>query len=233
MQNQNEKAGVGEGINEFIQRNRKPILGLVVTLVLLFVASVITLSLMDVFRGKANAAVEDLSVRYEALRPSIHEEPAFLDDDAEEHSHPDVEELLADIESFAQKTSGYAGGKAWSIVGNIRTERKEWAEAETAWAKAAGKAAKTYLAPIAWFKAGVAAEQQEKTEQAIEYYAKSVAAPAGFPSAARAQFSIGRLHEALGETDKAIDAYRAVITGWPNDGVWTDFARTEIIKLEL
>jgi tetratricopeptide (TPR) repeat protein len=198
--------------------------------VVLLVVSIAALSLMDVFRGRAINTVEDFSTRYESLRSLIHEEHS---DGEEEHSHGEVEELLAELESFAKKNSGYAGGRAWSIIGNIRSERKEWAESEAAWAAAAGKSAKNYLAPVAWFNAGVAAEQQEKFEQAIDYYTRCLSAPAGFSSAPRAQFSIGRLRETLGETDEAIDAYRAVITGWPQDQVWTNLAYSKIIALEL
>ena len=231
MQNQNEKVGVSEGINDFVQKNRKPIFVTLSAIVLLLIVSIVTLSLMDVFRGKAIAAVEEFSGRYESLRSSIHEEAHSDDDDADEHAHPDLEELLVQLGSFAQKTPGYAGGKAWSIIGNIRSQRKEWAEAETAWASAAKKSGKTYLAPVAWFNAAVAAEQQGRTEEAIDYYTKTLSTPAGFPSAPRAQFAIGRLHETLGETDKAITAYRAVISGWTHDTTWINLAHSRIIDL--
>jgi len=224
MQNQkDEEIGIGEGINEFIQKYRKPILVALGAVVVLLVISIIALSLMDVFRKRAIAALEDLSSRYESLSSSLNEED----------SSGDVARLLADLESFAQGNSGYAGGKAWDIIGSIHSERNEWAEAEAALVKAAETAAKTYLGPVSWFNAAVAAEQQGRAEQAIDYYGRCVSAPSGFPSAARAQFSIGRLHEALGETDEAIAAYRAVLSDWPNDGVWTDLARSKIIMLEL
>jgi tetratricopeptide (TPR) repeat protein len=174
------------------------------------------------FRKKAISTVEELGNRYETLRYTI----------TEDYYASDVENLLSDLESFAKKNSGYAGSKAWSLIGNIRCERKEWPEAETAWAAAAKAAPKIYLAPLAWFNAGVAAEEQGKTVEAIDYYAKSLAAPSGFSAAPRAQFSIGRLRESLGETAAAVDAYRAVISGWPYDTVWVNLAYSRIITLE-
>jgi len=54
-----------------------------------------------------------------------------------------------------------------------------------------------------------------------------------FPAAPRAQFSVGRLRESLNEDEKAIEAYRAVISSWPNDQVWTNLARSRIIALEI
>jgi len=57
-----------------------------------------------------------------------------------------------------------------------------------------------------------------------------------FSSAPRAQFSVGRLHETLNENEKAVEAYRAVISSWPydqiHDQIWTNLARSRIIALE-
>jgi tetratricopeptide (TPR) repeat protein len=222
MQNENVKpVTVNERVNEFVQKNRKPIFvvaGLVVLAVFGFIA---VLSLTDMVRGRAISAVEALADRYVTLSPSI----------TEDYSALDVEELLADLESFAKKNSGYAGGRAWTIIASIHGEKGEWESAETAWASAAKAAKKTYLVPLAYFNAGAAAEEQGKTEAAIEYYTLSLATD--FPGAARAQFAIGRLQETLNDTTAAIDAYRAVISGWPNEGVWNSLANSRIIALEI
>lgn len=223
MQNQNETDGIARTINDFIQKHRKPILISAGAVILLLILSAAAFSLIDVFRGRAISAVEDLSNRYETLRYAINEE----------YMERDIAELLADTESFAKKNSSYAGGKAWSIIGSIYSEKKDWEKAEDAWVSAAGKSEKNYLAPIAWFNAGIAAEQQEKPQQAIDHYAKSLSATAGFAAAPRAQFAIGRLRETLNEKDAAIAAYRAVIAGWPYDSAWTNLARSRIIMLEL
>ena len=220
---QNETPGIGQRINDFIQKNRKLIYFSAGAIVLILVISITVFSLMDASRSKAITAVEDFSSRYESLRNSINEE----------YMESDVAELIAELESFAKKNSGYAGGKAWSIIGSIHSEKKDWVEAEAAWLAAAGKSEKNHIAPIAWFNAGIAAEQQGKTEQAIDNYAKSLSATAGFSAAPRAQFSIGRLRETLNDRDAAIAAYRAVISGWPYDNVWTSLAHSRIIALDL
>ena len=222
MDKTNENAGIGEGINSFIQKHRKPIYitaGAVLVLLLLCIAA---FSLMDVFRGKAISAVEELSVRYEDLQGSINED----------YSSVDTATLLDDLEKFVKKNSGYSGSRAWTLIARIHGDRKEWSEAETAWIAAAKAAGNTYLAPVAWFNAAVAAEEQGKNEEAITYYSSSISSPAGFPSASRAQFSIGRLREVLNEDEEAITAYRAVITGWPHDTTWTNLAHSRIIALE-
>jgi hypothetical protein len=218
------KVSVNEGINEFVQRNRKPIFVVAGILLLSLILFIVALSVMDVFRGKAISAVEGFDSRYDTLRPSL----------TEDNSSADVEALLADIESFARKTFyGYAGGKAYSIMGNIHGERKDWPAAETAWAAAAKAAKKTYLAPLAYFNAGAAAEEQGKTEEAIGYYTSSLVDAADFPGASRAQFAIGRLRESQGDNAAAIEAYQAVVSGWSYDIVWASLAHSRIIALEM
>ena len=222
-QNQNENNVIGEKINDFLQKNRKIIYISAGAIVLIIVGCVVTLSLVDMSRSKAISELEELSNRYEALRYSINEE----------YMEGEVNDLLTELGNFSSRKSGYTGAKASLLIGNIHSEKKEWAEAEESWIRAAEKAAKTHLAPVAWFNAGIAAEQLGKTEKAIDHYAKSLSAVAGFSGASRAQFSIGRLRETLNEKEAAIAAYRAVISGWPYDSVWTSLAHSRIIILEL
>jgi len=246
MQGENEKSAkgnaasaaiggtIGDGINEFIRKHRKPIFISAAAALLLLVLCIAALFSMDMLRARAISAVEEFGNRYEELRPSI----------SEEYSANDVAQLLAELEVFAKKnsgnaagravglTGGYAGGKAWSIIGSIHSDKKDWMAAEAAWVQAAQTAKKTYLAPIALFNAGASAEEQGKTEEAIEYYTNSIALSADFPGAPRSQFAIGRLRETLHENAAAIEAYRAVISGWPYDRVWTNLAHSRIIALE-
>jgi tetratricopeptide (TPR) repeat protein len=228
MQNEIEKpavtsAVISDGINEFVQRHRKPIFLTVGLLLLSLVLFIVALSVMDVLRNKAIGTVEELGSRYEILRPSITGDYSTVEDE--------LEKLLAEIAAFAQKNSGYAGGKAYAIMGNIHGEKKDWPAAEDAWASAAKAAKKTYLAPLAYFNAGAAAEEQEKTEEAIGYYTSALAADSS--GAPRAQFAIGRLQESQGDNAAAIESYRAVMSGWPYDQVWTNLARSRIIALEM
>jgi tetratricopeptide (TPR) repeat protein len=193
-----------------------------VAALVLLIAVIAALSLMDVFRNRAIAAVEDLGDRYETLTLSF----------TDEYYEDDVNSLLEELTEFANKHSGYAGGRAWILAGGIHAAKKDWGRAEAAYTEAAKSAAKTYLAPVAWFNAAAAAEEQGKTAEAIEYYGSSLTSPAVFSEAPRAQFSVGRLHETLNEDAKAIEAYRAVISDWSYNWVWTSLARSRIIALE-
>jgi tetratricopeptide (TPR) repeat protein len=218
-----EKLSVAERINEFTQKNRKSIFISLGAIAALLIITAAVFSLTDLFRKKAISRAEEFNRRYEELRFSI----------SEESSAEDVNALLEELISFAGRNSGYAGGRAWSIIAAIYADKKEWDESEKAWNSAARVAAKTYLAPVAYFNAGVAAEEQGKPGEAITFYTRSVNhTEGGFPGAARAQFSIGRLQESLNDTAAALEAYRAVISGWPGDAVWTSLAHSRIIALE-
>ena len=218
----NEKTNTGERINDFVQRNRKPIFILFGVIVLLFAGSVATFSLIDVFRKKAISEVEELGRRYEQTRYIYSEDGV----------KPGTDALLADLETFAKKNSGIAGGKAWSIIAAIYTDRKDWPQVESAWRNAAVAAAKTYLGPVSLFNAAVAAEEQGKNADAIELYTQSASHPMPFPEAPHAQFAIGRLKEALNDRQEAIEAYRVLLAKWPDVSLWARLARSRIIALE-
>jgi tetratricopeptide (TPR) repeat protein len=226
MPNVNEKTSAKvspiEGINEFVQKNRKIIF---ISLAVVFadlLAFIVSVSIIDAVRNKAIAAVEELNRRYEVLRFDI----------TTPEKEADVELLLSDMTAFAQKTKGYSGGRAWSIIANINADKKNWAEAEKAWTASAAASKKTYLAPVSYFNAAAAAEEQGNAARAIELYTLSLSEKDDFPAAAHAQFSIGRLQETLGDTAAALDAYRGVVSGWPKDSVWKNLAQSRIIILD-
>ncbi|MDR0623278.1 MAG: tetratricopeptide repeat protein [Treponema sp.] len=222
MSNVSEKISITDHINNFVQKNRKRIfifLGAVILLLAVFIAAV---SIMGVLRNKAISGVEDFTRRYEVLRFDINE-PS---------KEAEVETLLNDLTGFAEKNSGYAAGRAWFIIGGIRADKKEWQEAENAYTGAAKAAAKTYLAPAAYFNAAAAAEEQGNLAGAVDLYTQCVSLSALFPAAARAQFAIGRLKEAQNDKAAALEAYRGVISGWPADTAWTNLAHSRIILLE-
>jgi tetratricopeptide (TPR) repeat protein len=223
MQNDNE-SGNSDKINDFIQRNRKVIFMVLGIIIVLVIGAVVTLSVNDFFRKKAIAEVEELTARYDELRGGINEESP---------NGTEVEALLADLGAFAKGKSGFSGGAAWAAIARIHGDRKEWAQAGEAWLNAALAASKTYLGPVAYFNAAVAAEEQGKREEAVELYTKCVALPVQFPQAPHAQFSIGRLNEELEKYSEAIEAYREVMIKWPDIASWSNLARSRIIELEI
>jgi len=221
MQN-NENQNVTDKINDFVTNNRKAIFIVIGAIIVLFVGLIAYLSISDTLNKKAITALDELNSKFDDL--SLNNE--------EDYNTPEVETLFAEIKTFAEKTNGFAGSKAWAIIGQIYSGRKDWANAQEAWLSAAKKGNKTYLAPIALFNAAAAAEEQGNPEQAIELLEQCVAHKFEFPAAARAQFSIGRLHETLGNNTAAVDAYRVVLSKWPQMPVWQNLARSRIAVIE-
>jgi TolA-binding protein len=112
----------------------------------------------------------------------------------------------------------------------VQAERKQWADSEKYFNDAAAKRRKSYLAPAAWFNAGIAAEEQNNSEGALGYYKQVVDYTGIFAGAPRAQFSIGRLQEAT-DKDAAIAAYEEVREKYAADTVWANLAESRLIVL--
>jgi tetratricopeptide (TPR) repeat protein len=222
MPDASEKISINDQINNFVQKNRKTIFIFFGALFLMLAVFIGAVGITGAIRKKAISRVEDFARRYEVLRFDINE-PS---------KEGEVETLLNDLTGFAEKNSGYAAGRAWFISGGIRADKKEWQEAENAYAAAAKAAAKTYLAPAAYFNAAAAAEERGNITGALEFYTQCTARSALFPAAARAQFAIGRLEETQNDKAAALEAYRGLISGWPSDTVWTNLAQSRIIILE-
>jgi tetratricopeptide (TPR) repeat protein len=222
MSNIQEKINLGDKINDFIQKNRKGIficLGAIVLLVVLFIG---ILTIRNVIYTKAIVRVEELNRRYEELRFDI----------TEESKTEEVAALLADLNDFGAKKSGYPGTRARVIIAKIHSDKKEWVEAQQAWIDAAKAGAGTYLEPVSFFNAARAAEEQGSTEEALSFYSQCLARAESFPQAAWAQFSIGRIEESRNNREAALEAYRTVISKWPSDELWVNLAQNKIAVLQ-
>ena len=217
-----EKIGIAQLIHDFIQKNRKIILISFCLLLVIFIGSLITIFVMDKTRINAISELEELTTRYSELFLLIEDESATNE----------IDELITELKTFASKNSGFAKGKAWTTIAQIYSGRKDWPEAETAWVNAAQASAKSYLGPISFFNAAVAAEEQGKYIEAIDFLTKSINHNRTFPAAPRAQFAIGRLYETINDNSAAIAAYQQVLIKWSNIPIWTNLAQNRIIALE-
>ena len=231
QQKQDDTNNLVDKINEFIQRNRKILFISIGTIIVLFAGLIIFLTLSNRFQRNSIAEVEVLVMRHSELRFQSNYDAA-------------ADELLAELRIFAERNSrwifsfgpgvsGFASGRAWSLMGQIYSDRNDFYNAELAWHNAAKTASRTYLAPMAYFNAAIAAEEQGKLETAIEYYQNSIDSKFAFPAAPRAQFSIGRLYEQLMNYPAAIEAYRQVLINWPAVTNWANLAQSRIIAIEI
>lgn len=216
-----EKEGISDALADFLQRNRKTLIISAAAALIIVAGLIAALGVRNVLRTEAVKAVEALTERYEALRFNINDSSKA----------EDVGALLADLGVFAEKNSAYAGFRSYALIGSIHGDQKNWPEAEQAWLNAAKKGAKTYFVPVALYNAAIAAEESGNLEAAIGHLQEALVHKDDFPAAARAQFAIGRLEEARGRKEEAIEAYRQVIENWPNETDWTNLANSKILVL--
>jgi len=219
----NDKANLGDSINEFIQRNRKTIFIIAGIIVILFLGTLAFITVKSNIDKKASAAIEELIKKSDEQKPNFNDEN-FADD---------TNALIAELETFAAKQSGFSGSKAWSLLAEIYTVKKDWAKAEEAYIKAARAGKNTYLGPTSLFNAAAAAEEQGRLDEAINLLNQSVSHKIEFPAAPRAQFAIGRLYEKSENFSGAIEAYREILVKWPEITEWQNLARNRIIAIEI
>jgi tetratricopeptide (TPR) repeat protein len=216
-----EKRGFGDALADFIQNNRRELLISMTAILVVVVGFVAGYAIRAAASEKAINAVEEFARRYEVLVIDLNEP----------EKAEDARALLEELDAFAKKNSRYAGARAYSLAASIYAEQKNWALAESAWRNSAQKAGNSYLQPVSLFNAAVAAEEQGNLDQAIELYAESAAHASDFPAAARAQFAIGRLREAQGDTEAALSAYQLIPEKWSDESTWINLAQSRIIVL--
>jgi len=223
---QNKKSTLNEKVNTFFQKNRKLILFGFIAVAVILVGLIVSISVRDKLQEKALSKVDGFNRRYLEMKDSIHSEnsEAVL-------RQLDLIVLMVEIDDFAKKNSGLPSARAYSLSGEISSNQKNWVDAEKAFLNAARAAGKSYFAPVNFFNAAVAAEEQENIDAAIAHYNMAIDFSSSFPAAARAQFSIGRLEESRNNKLAALEAYSTVLGKWPNEMLWTNLAQNRIIIL--
>ena len=221
-----EELTLPEKLNEFIQKNRRLLLICLIAILVILAGLITGITIREKIQSKAFSQVEGFNIRYEALR-------IFIDKDDEEGlaKQADIDALLDELRVFEGKKSGFAAARAYCISASIYADQKKWAESERAWFMASKEAGKSYLAPVSLYNAAVAAEEQGNIDVAIGLYNQALAFGNVFPSAARAQFSIGRLEESRNNREAALEAYRNLVSKWPGDQVWGNLAQSRIVVL--
>jgi len=223
-----DELALGEKINVFMNKYRKAIL-------IGFIGIVIALSSLIVTTIVRDRMQSSALTRLDALMQTYNDVLTFMRSDTitvmELATNAELFDLLDELTDFGNRNSGFAAGRAFTMKAEIYWEMGNWEEAETAWLQAARSTSRSYLAPISFFNAGVAAEELGKFDTAIAHYSSALTYGDQFPGAARAQFSIGRLEESRNNRDAALAAYRNLVNTWPEDPVWPDLAQSRIIVL--
>ncbi|MDR2865447.1 MAG: tetratricopeptide repeat protein [Spirochaetaceae bacterium] len=224
----NEK--IAGSLSGFIEKKRRLIFLCIVIIVIACLAFVVAMLILESRNKKAIQILDEtLLPRYEKLI-SVDTGGQAPGDNSE---NSDTMELyIRDLGKFAAQYSAYPAAKAWSVLAGIYSERLDWEGAENAYRKSAETGKESYLAPISYFNAAVAAEERGNIDNAIEYYVKAAAYP-DFPQGAHAEFSRGRLYEQQNKIDSAKEAYQNVIDKWKNNESWMPIAQSRLIALEI
>ena len=223
-----EQSGIGDKINDLIQKHRKPLLISLIGIIGVIIIMVAVFSIRDSMITKAFTRADEFDHRYSELK---NRSPA--DQEAITAWGIDLDFLVQELADFEKKNSGYAAARAYAVSAAIYEDQKNWAQAENAWIEAAKAAAKTYFSPVAYFNAAVAAEEQGENDRAIEWYTKALEFGSQFPAAPRAQFSIGRIYESMGNKAAAIGAYQALVVLGSRDQLWVNLAHSRILVLSM
>ena len=212
-----------ERITRFLTRYRKPILISLGVVALATVALVIVLSVQTARTEAALIAVEDLQDQFEAWEA--------LDEEAQGAQYDGLAESAAAVVSEYPRT--YAAVRARVLDARALAALGRYDEASSRFVEAAEARPRTYLAPVAYMDAAVAAENAGNTDRALELYRRIVDRYSGESAEVpRAVFSIGRVHEQRDEIAEAAEAYRQLIAAHPESG-WTNLARNRIIALTV
>jgi len=221
-----EELAIKEKLNDFLQKNRLKFLAVLGILVVILIGFIIGTTVVGKIQVNALTKIDGFNSRYQDLKKYI----GSTDSDAAS-KQADIGALLDDLNAFAAKSSGFAAARAYTLSASILMDQKKWADAEKAWSASAKAASKSYLAPISIFNAAVAAEEQGNIDEAITLYNQTINYENSYTTAARAQFSIGRLEESRNNKDAALEAYKALVSKWPSDAVWGNLAQSRIVVL--
>jgi len=228
-QKKEEAVTVIEAVNDFVQKNRKILFIALIAIIAALATFITVVTVRENLQEKALSQVDEFSRRYEAVRIESYSD--YTDDPYLVSRMGEIAVLLTNIESFAARNSGFAAARAYGLAAGIHWDQGNFDEAERAWLDAAKAAGKAYLAPVSLYNAAVAAEERGDIEAAIAHYSSALEHGRVFPSAVRAQFSIGRLEESRNRKDAALEAYRNVLNNWPNDPLWPNLAQSRILAL--
>ena len=221
-----DEVTMAEKLIDFIQKNRRLLFVGVIAIAVGLIGSIVGLTVRERIVTNAFIRLDALQQRHHALIPYIGSEEveAAL-------RQGEITALLEELGLFAARNSGFAAARAHGIRAAIFEGQERWPQAEGAWIAAANASPASYFAPISLFNAAVAAEEHGDLESAMALYTRAMAHEDAFFIAIRAQFSIGRLHEARNDRQAAIAAYQSLLSRWPHDPLFANLAQSRIILL--
>ena len=203
----------------FIEKRKKVFIISLIVLVCLLIGYVIFASVANSNKIKGLQAIDEITFEM-----------------TDKSSDIDEAEISARLNTAFEKASAYTkktgivGARANMLCADITYQQKKYAESAEFWKAAAGKAKKTYLAPLCYFNLAACYEETGNNDDAAAYY-KLAADNNSFVVRTHAMFSYARLLEAKGDYTTAAAAYTELYDNFAGDA-WADLAKSRLIALK-
>ncbi len=215
----NEDAGTQQKVENFILRNRKPLLCILAGLIVAVVGVSVVFSVLDAGKKSGLKVIDSIENDYTKNNDSLS--------DSELASRQDT--ALAALTPYLEK-KGVVGIRASMLAAEIYFERKNFADSLSHWLNAASYDEKAYTSPICYYNAAVCSDEIGKNEDAVSYYTKA-SEKKDFYLASHALFNIGRIKENSGDYAGAVEAYQKTVDSYSGDE-YAKLAQSRIIALK-
>ncbi len=206
-------------VTGFIEKNVKVIFGIAIVLVIFLC---VALGASAVSSKTAEKGLSELDQIEYTFKKDVDDLS-----DADFEARQDA--ALKSLEELSSKC-GITGVRANMLKADILFQKKDYSGSRDAWEKAAKSKKSAYTASICYYNAAVCSENLNDLDKAVEFYELSLKSK-DFLLADHAYFSLGRVYETKGNTDKAKEAYNKVNEIHP-DSRWAAVAKSRAIAIE-
>ena len=223
MEKKEEKLTFSDKLGNWIYKNRKMLISLIASLLVVGVACALIFSNISKNIEKNFSELNTLVDEYSILTRDFEKT-----DDVKLAESKEIAVKMLDL-AEANKTNGVAL-RSYMNAAEIYYDNGDFALAAECWENAAKANEKAYTAGISLYNASVCYEELGNIDAAIAALEK-VAANENFPLATKAMFNQGRLEEAKANYDVAYDVYNALVAKNASDE-WAKLAKSRAIYLE-
>ena len=206
-------------LGDFIGRNKKCFITLLVLVICFLIGLVIGVSVSSNNKVKGLQALDEIA--HEMTQKSSDLEDAEI--------AARLSTAFEKAEPYTKK-GGIVGARANMLCADITYQQNKFQESADFWKAAAEKSKKSYIAPLAYFNVGACYEELGNLDEAAANY--MIASDFDtFVMRSHAMFSYGRVLETQGKYAEAVAAYKDLNSNFPDDS-WANLAKSRIIALQ-
>ncbi|MCR5762821.1 MAG: tetratricopeptide repeat protein [Treponema sp.] len=218
LEKKKEAAGTQQKVENFILKNRKPLLCIIALLVVAAVAVSVIFCVLDAGRKTGLKAIDAIENEYTKNNDSLSDSEVSARQEA----------ALKELDQYLSNKN-IVGIRASMLAADIYFARKNYEDSLTNWVNAASYGEKSYTAPICYYNAAVCCDELGKFDESVSYYEKA-ASVKDFYLASHACFNIGRIKESNGDFKAAVEAYQKTVDSHSGDD-YAKLAQSRIIAL--